>query len=82
MAGAAAAEEAGGGATTASRELPLDPSLIDGVVGQPAERLFEGIHAEDRQVRKAAKAATRKANAHFTDLCGVFVLGVGRAASP
>ena len=47
------------------------------MVGQPAERLFEGIHAEDRQVRKAAKAATRKANAHFTDLCGVFVLGVG-----
>ena len=58
-----------------ARELPL-AALFDGVVGEPAEALFERVSSDDKRVRKAAKA-TRKANAHFAELAGVFVLGVG-----
>lgn len=59
-----------------TRELHLTPAVIEGVLGQPPAQIFEELSSDDKQVRKSAKAKTKRANKYLTGLAGTFVLGV------
>ena len=63
--------------------LPLAPSLVgpgsllERLLGQPAERLTQMLSSQDKALRKVAKAGAKAANTHFVGLEGLFILGGG-----
>ena len=59
------------------REVAVDSSVLEGLVGWSPEALAAGLASEDKAARKGAKAAARAATAHLQGLSGVFLLGAG-----
>ena len=53
------------------------PHQVAALFGCSAQRFFEQLHAEDKALKKAAKAKAKEINARFTDLDGCFELGNG-----
>ena len=50
---------------------------VASLFGCSAQLFFEQLHAEDKALKKAAKAKAKEINARFTDLDGSFELGNG-----
>ena len=68
-------DAADGGAP--GRELAVDGGLLTAILAVDASVVLAQLLSEDKATRKLAKQSTKKANAHFHQLQGLFVLGAG-----